>query len=281
MLSDPGNQGPAAAHGLSRLVAARVLDAELAALAWLLVEAGVPVIVAGPDSMARTALADALLEVRPGGTGTVRLAGEAERFDWLPEAVELGWRREPGGPAALPGATGRASRHERRVSPASSVLVADLDDVARGGTWGEHARLLVRALGVGYGLVATIRAAGLDDILARLKAPPVSAADDELSRLGLVLVLGPSGTRDGGTEDRVVAAHYLRPLARDEHGHVQRLPPAVLAAWDPKRERFEHFAWGVVGELAGRTGRRAGDFEREQALRVARLLAAARTTGSV
>ena len=70
---------------------------------------------------------------------------------------------------------------------------------------------------------------------------------------------------------RVVAAHYVRPVVRDAHGHVQRLPPAVLAAWEPRTDRLEHFAWGIVGELAGRTGLRAVEFEREQARRASYL----------
>jgi hypothetical protein len=63
---------------------------------------------------------------------------------------------------------------------------------------------------------------------------------------------------------RVVAVHYVRPVARDQHGHIQRLGPAVLATWDEDADEFEHFAWGVIPELAERTGRRAGDFEIEQ-----------------
>ena len=31
-------------------------------------------------------------------------------------------------------------------------------------------------------------------------------------------------------------AHYVRPLARDAHGHSQRLDPAVLATWDERLE---------------------------------------------
>ena len=62
---------------------------------------------------------------------------------------------------------------------------------------------------------------------------------------------------------RVVAAHYLRPVARDMHGHVQKLGPAVLATWDGRAGRFEQFGWGVTPELAMRTGRHAGDFEIE------------------
>jgi hypothetical protein len=65
----------------------------------------------------------------------------------------------------------------------------------------------------------------------------------------------------------VVAAHHLRPVQRDVHGHVQRLAPAVLATWAGREGRFEHFAWGVVDELAGRTGRRPLEFEQEQARR--------------
>jgi hypothetical protein len=63
--------------------------------------------------------------------------------------------------------------------------------------------------------------------------------------------------------DRVVAAHYARPLARDPGGHVQRQGPAVLASWDPATDTFELFAWGVASELAGRIGFRRGALDAE------------------
>jgi hypothetical protein len=88
----------------------------------------------------------------------------------------------------------------------------------------------------------------------------VRLTDDELSRLGVVLVV----RQVGSDRRRVVAAHYLRPVARDVHGHVQRLGPAVLATWDPASDTFEAFGWGVTPELAMRVGRRAGDFEIER-----------------
>jgi hypothetical protein len=75
-----------------------------------------------------------------------------------------------------------------------------------------------------------------------------------------VLVIGEGGDARRGRL-RVTVAHYVRPLARDAHGHSQRLDPAVLAAWDPRLERYEHFAWGVLPEIAARLGRRAGDLE--------------------
>jgi hypothetical protein len=65
----------------------------------------------------------------------------------------------------------------------------------------------------------------------------------------------------------VTAAHYVRPVFRDQHGHAQRLPPAVLAVHEPRTDELEHFAWGVTTELASRIGMKRGDFEQEQARR--------------
>jgi len=69
----------------------------------------------------------------------------------------------------------------------------------------------------------------------------------------------------------VTAAHYVRPVAVDAHGHVQRPAPAILATWNPAAERFDHFAWGVMPDLAGRLGIAPLVFEREQARRAAAL----------
>lgn len=73
---------------------------------------------------------------------------------------------------------------------------------------------------------------------------------------GAVLVLDAGG--------RVIAAHLHRPPLRDAAGHVRTQGPAVLATWETKLGRWEHFAWGVTPELAAASGRRAGDFELEQ-----------------
>jgi len=62
---------------------------------------------------------------------------------------------------------------------------------------------------------------------------------------------------------QVIAAHHVRPLALDGQGHVQRLGPAVLAARDARTGQLEHFAWGVMPELAARISTKAGDLEAE------------------
>lgn len=228
------------------IVRDRTLDAELSALLWLLIEARVPIVVAGAAGTDRAGLRDALTGFLPAGIETISLAGQREDFAWMPEAVELGWRRE-----GLSGGEGK------RATAVTTVLIADFDD-GPGAAWGERARIAIRALAVGYGMLATATGGRLEDVLERLSAPPVSAADDELARLGLVLILG---------QDHVTAAHYLRPVSRDGNGHVQRLGPAVIATWDAANDRFEHFAWGITAELADRIGMRPIEFEREQARR--------------
>ena len=232
------------------LIRTGTLDAELAATLWLLVEARVPLVVAAADHRSgKSAVLAALLDFVPPGTRLVGLAGADETFEWLPQASDLGW---PG--VARPGTVPQA------VRPDTTVLLADeLSEHLPTDTWGAAARVAVRAASIGYGLAATMHADSLDGVFEALRPPPVRLADDELSHLGVVLVM----RRVDGDRRRLVAAHYVRPVARDTHGHIQRLGPAVLATWDPSTDSFEHFAWGITPELAMRVGRRAGDFEIE------------------
>jgi hypothetical protein len=243
---------PPEPRSIVSLIRAGTLDAELAATVWMLLDARVPLLVAATGQGAgKSTLLGACLDLLPRDIRTVELAGQDETFDWLPQASELGWsaggvrRPTPGGPI---------------VRPDTTVLVApELSDHLPAYTWGEHARIAVRAASIGYGLATTIHADSLDDVFDVLRRPPVQLGDDELSRLGVVLIL----RIESGGRRRVVAAHYVRPAARDVHGHLQRLGPAVLATWDPATDAFEHFGWGIIPELAERTARRAGDFEAE------------------
>lgn len=126
-----------------------------------------------------------------------------------------------------------------------------------------RARRVVRGNRAG-GILA---AATLEEVFASLGGGALPLSADELTFLGCVLVLGPTAApADSGRGStrgrlRVVAAHYVRPLARDAHGHAQRLGPAVLATWDGELGRYEHFAWGVVPEIAAALQQRAGDLE--------------------
>ncbi len=203
------------------MIAAGVLDAELGGLAALLVDLGVPVLVAGPRGSGRQALLDALVAELPAGR-----------------------QPDPGAPVS-----------ERRVvRVAGSLSAATPPGLLRVALAGTSAR---------SGLAASVEAPDLAGVLDVLGGQGLTR--DEISFLGVILVLDSSGARGnaGRPAYRVVAAHYLRPVARDAGGHVQRLGPAVLATWDAARSQYDHFAWGIYPELAARTGRRAGDLEHE------------------
>lgn len=245
---------PPEPRSIVELIQTGTLDAELAATIWLLIEGRVPLVVAaGRPGVGASTLLAALLEFIPPELRVVELRGADETFDWLPQASELGWPGVARRPAA-----GAPFRPEDTV-----LLAAELSDHAPAATWGEAARIAVRAAAIGYGLAATIQGDSLDDVFEALRASPIGLGDDELSRLGVVLVLRQSA----GGHRRVAAAHYVRPVARDGHGHLQRLGPAVLATWNDATDTFEQFGWGVTPELAIRVGRRPGDFELDSAAR--------------
>jgi hypothetical protein len=251
-------------RSIVELIADGVLDAELASLAWLLIEARLPVVVAAlARGVGKTTLLEALLDFLPAGVRRIDLAGRAEDFTWLPEAAALGWPL-----------TGPTTSSSPPVTPSTAYIVAaELSEHLPIYTSGAAARTLVRAASIGYGIGATIHADRLEEVHDDLRELPIGATDDELSYLGLILILRAWREPDGAVRRRVIAAHYARPVGRDEHGHVQRLPPAVIAARNDSTGALEHFGWGVLPELAIRVGRKAGDLELDQAER-ARLLQA-------
>ena len=204
---------------------------------------------ARPTALRRSSALGALLAFLPEDARVFKIDAADERFEWLPQATELGW---PGVATVPP--DGDAAR------PSNAVLLVDqLAPGSATAAWGAVAKVAARAASIGYGLATTVAADSLDAVFARLRQPPVGLVDDELSHLGVVLVLG----QNEAEQLRVTAAHYVRPVVRDLHGHLQRLGPAVLATWDPATDAFEHFGWGINPELARRIGRAAGDFEIE------------------
>jgi hypothetical protein len=181
------------------------LDADTAALLWLLVEGGVPLVVAGPS----------------GGADRLRLATDLLTTD---------------------------------PSRAIVVLDADAEPITT-----ERLAALLRG-GVARGV--TLAAPDLEAVLDRLAA--AGLPEDGVRRMGVVVILAETAA---GL--RCTSVHYLRPTERDGQGHLQRRPPAVLAAWDEDADTFEDYAWGITPELADRVDRSQADLEERRASRAA------------
>jgi energy-coupling factor transporter ATP-binding protein EcfA2 len=266
---------------VTQLIAGGVLDPELAALLWLLLDGRVPIVVAaGPRGAGKSTFLAAFLELLPADADVRVVLGPEPDLAWLPEASALGWRA--GAERDTAGTVARDDAPVSMSSPSRTVLASpELSGHLPWYAWGTLARVLVRAASLGYGLATTLHAERLEDVMDSLQAPPVSLTSDELGHLGVVVILRAMEPAGGSAAPRrrVVAAHLLRPPSRDALGHVQRLGPAVLAARDERRDGLEHYAWGVMPEIAARLGRRAGDLELAQARRASllrELVAAAR-----
>ena len=182
------------------LLHAGTLDARTAALVWLLVDGGVPLVVAGTASPeSRASLAARLLSLPP-------------RRGWV-------------------------------------VLDADADAVTT-----ERLTALLRG---GSGVGISVEADDLEGVLERLGA---HLPEDAVRRLGIIVI-----AEEPAQGLRCTVVHYLRPTERDAQGHLQRRPPAVLAAWDEDEDVFEEYAWGITPELAHRVDRAQADLEERQA----------------
>ena len=133
---------PPEPRSIVELIRDGTLDPELAAQLWLLVGGRVPIVVAAEAQGAgKSTLLRAVLDFLPPEVRIVELAGEAETFEWLPQASELGW---PG--------TARPTAGADPVRPETTVLLAsELSDHLPIYTWGPAARVFVRAASIGYG----------------------------------------------------------------------------------------------------------------------------------
>jgi len=182
-------------------------------------------------------------------------------------ALALVWLLSDGGvPLVVAGPAAAEKRRALAVAllsldPARPWVILDVD--ADGDAI--DAERLAALLRGGSALGLTVGADDLEAAIERLVA--LGLPEDGVRRLGVVVVAAEA---PGGLRCAVV--HYLRPTERDAQRHVQRRPPAVLAAWDEREDTFEDYAWGITPELADRVGRSQADLEERRADR-ARFLA--------
>ena len=172
-------------------------------------------------------------------------------------ACALLWLLLDGGvPLVVTGAVDR----ETRTATGSALLSADparpwvLLDADEEAVTSERLAALLRG-GASVGI--TLAADDLVGVLERLAS--AGLPEDAVRRLGVVVVM-----RETTQGLRCTVVHYLRPTERDAQGHLQRRPPAVLAAWDEGGDSFEDYAWGITPELADRVDRSQADLEERQ-----------------
>jgi len=125
-------------------------------------------------------------------------------------------------------------------------------------TAGERLAAALAELSVVAAPAQLVVADSLEGVLATFSGSPTGPIPDPARGLGLVVVVRELAR----ARERVMAAHYIRPVERDAAGHLQRRPPALLAAHDQASDQLEHFAWAIGPELAERIGSGVADYER-------------------
>lgn len=218
---------------LRKLVSAGEVSATLAAHVTALADAGVPVVVTGSATAERRdAFAEAIAAASPLPAGA-----ESAEIKIAPEEAFV-WLADPSGVGCLVAGAGGAPR-----SPRSTRLIAHglIERLSAATT-----KAVVRSLVRGFPLIATAPGRDLAELLDLLRGANLRVPEDDLHRLGLVIVLGAGSA----AASHVESAHLLRAPALD--GGARR-PPALLATWSGPGS-WDDFAWAALPELAARVG---------------------------
>jgi hypothetical protein len=233
-------------EALRTSVVAGKLSATLAAHLTILADAGVPIVVTGSAAAdRRDALAEALAAASPLPAGA-----ESAEIKIAPEEAFV-WLTDPAGVGCLVAGAGGAPR-----SPRSTRLIAHglIERLSAATT-----KTVVRSLVRGFPLIATAPGHDLAELLDLLRGANLRVPEDDLHRLGLVVVLGGDATTQGHVE----SAHLLRAPALD--GGARR-PPALLATWDGSGG-WDDFAWAALPELSARIGVTQAEYSSQLAAR--------------
>ena len=233
-------------EALRAVVANGEVSATLAAHITILADAGVPIVVTGSAAAERrAALAEAIAAASP-----LPAAAENAEIKIAPEEAFV-WLADPAGVGCLVAGAGGAPR-----SPRSTRLIAHglIERLSAATT-----KTVVRSLVRGFPLIATAPGRDLADLLDLLRGANLRVPEDDLHRLGLVVVLGGDAT----AQSHVASAHLLRAPALD--GGARR-PPALLATWSGPGS-WDDFAWAALPELAARVGVTQAAYNRQLAAR--------------
>ena len=238
---------------MAQLISLRSVDAETAALIWLLLECGTSLTVAGPTDpkpgVGKTTVLNALLQFLPEETVLAYTSGMYEDFAF----TEL--------PDTDPALT--------------CVLCNETSDHQPFYMWGRVARRYLMLPSQGYHIATCVHADTIDDVIYMYQHD-LRLSSRAVRSLGLVVNIGLVG-REPAVQRRWLTTHFLRPEADP------RRPTAVaaipLSLWDGPTDTFVHADQASLDELAQWAKITPGDFSAALEQRIDFLQALALTPG--
>ncbi len=219
---------------VAQIIALKSVDAETAALAWVLLEHGASLTVAGPTDpqpgIGKTTTLNALLQFLPEGTALAYMSGMYENFAFtrLPD-----------------------------IDPATTyALCNEVSDHLPIYMWGRVARRYLTLPAQGYHIATSVHADTIDDVISMYHHDLRLSAED-VRRLGLVINIGLVG-RIYPPRRRWLTAHFLRPQA--DRKHPEDIVPLPLSLWNEFDDTFEHADETILDELAQWAGMTCAEF---------------------
>jgi hypothetical protein len=219
---------------LAQIIALRSVDAETAALVWLLLEHGASLTVAGPTDptpgVGKTTTLNALLQFLPEGTALAYMSGMYENFSFtrLPDI-------DPGMTYALC----------NEVSDHLPIYM-----------WGRIARRYLSLPAQGYHVATSVHADTIDDVLYMYQHD-LRLSSDAVRRLGLVVNIGLVG-RIYPPRRRWLTTHFIQPQIDPNHPDTVNTLP--LSLWNEFDDTFIHADEAILDELAHWSGIACQDF---------------------
>ena len=227
---------------VAQIVALGSVDAETAALVWLLLEYGASLTVAGPTDpqpgVGKTTTLNALLQFLPEGTALVYMSGMYENFAFT---------RIPD------------------IDPKTTcALCNEVSDHLPIYMWGRIARRYLTLPSKGYRVATSVHADTIDDVL-HMYSQDLHLNAEDIRRLGLIINIGLVG-RAYPPRRRWFSTHFVTP-----HADSQRpddVIPTPLSLWNEYDDTFEHADSATLDALASYVGVTPQEFNNALKLRI-------------
>ncbi|GCE49028.1 hypothetical protein EI42_01544 [Thermosporothrix hazakensis] len=209
---------------IAQIIALGSVDAWTAALAWVLLEHGSSLTVAGPTDpqpgVGKTTTLNALLQFLPEGTALAYMAGMYETFAFtrLPE-----------------------------VDPATTyALCNEVSDHLPIYMWGRAARRYLTLPAKGFHIATSVHADTIHDVI-QMYHRTLRLTPEDVRRLGLVINIGLVG-RGYPPRRRWLTMHFLQPIT--DVSDPEAIVPVSLSSWNMVDDTFIHAEPAVLERVA-------------------------------
>ncbi len=219
---------------IAQIIALRSVDAETAALTWLMLECGASLTVAGPTDpqpgVGKTTTLNALLQFLPEGTAVAYMSGMYENFSFtrLPD-----------------------------INPSATyALCNEVSDHLPIYMWGRVARRYLTLPGQGYHVATSVHADTIDDVI-QMYHRDLRLNVEDVRRLGLIVNIGLV-ERVYPPRRRWFTTHFIQSQVDSASPNV--IVPIPLSLWNEFDDTFEHADRAILHDLAAWTGMAYQDF---------------------